>query len=341
MKMKQEGGYLIRAGIIGLGQHSLENLIPSILELENFQLTGISSRSLQKAKQYASRYRIDVATDNWTKIVDPSIVDAIVVAAPPDLHAEIISLCLEKGIHVFVEKPPAPDIRTLQILTEKAEKKPNIVTFVDYNFRFGSTFRKVVDIVRKESEPQCAKIKMISSKPLKPFWGWSSLPRTFLFAVGIHAIEMACNLLGPFSKVSAQVCWISKEKMVIELELQNSKGKAVFIELGNYSNKFEYTLELFGSSGIVAILNQHNSITTYNTQIQPVMPEVFEGKETIKYVWPSLHGGYEVTGYKNALKTFSESIISGTESISPISSSLPVYQILEEVLRQIDFNRLI
>jgi hypothetical protein len=88
----------------------------------------------------------------------------------------------------------------------------------------------------------------------------------------------------------------------------------------------------------VAILNQNNFITTHNTQIQPVMPEVFEGKKAINYVWPSLHSGYEVTGYKNALKMFSESIISGTESLSPASSSLPVYQIIEKVLRRIDLT---
>lgn len=327
---------MVSVGVIGLGSHATDNLIPVILELGDFHLNAISSRSLHNAQQCAARYGASVATDHWRELIDPTIVDAIVVSATPEVHAEVVSLCLERGVHVFVEKPPAPDTDVLRVLAERAGTKPNIVTFVDFNFRYGETYRKVVELVKGEGEIQCVNIRFVSSKPRQPIWGWNSLPRSLLYAVGIHAVDMAVDLLGSAAHVTADACWISKDKLALVLALRCADGKSAFIELGNYSNRFEYRLELLGSSGIVATLEQHNRISIYNAQSISVAPNLFEGKQTIEYVWPSLRGGFKATGYKGAMQSFYESIVSGKPSSSPLSSSLIVYRIMDEVLFLVD-----
>jgi phthalate 4,5-cis-dihydrodiol dehydrogenase len=321
----------VTVGMIGTGPHATENLIPAILQHGRVKLTAFSSSSLEKAKQYAQRYGAKLATDDWNEIVDPSVVDAVVVSATPQIHADVASMCLERGVHVFVEKPPAPDSKALQALARIARQKSKTVTFVDFNFRYGETFAKSVEIVKSRGEIRFVMIRFVSSRPRKPLWGYNSLVRSILHANGIHAIDMAIHLIGSIENVTAKACWITKDIQVSQLILQGPDGRDAVIHLGNYSNRFEYRLELLGSSGIAVSLDQHHKISIFDPQRIQVWSDLLEGKDTIQYAWPSLRGGFRLTGYEGAIRSFYESIVSGNISTSSLASSQPTYDIMDKL----------
>ena len=66
----------------------------------------------------------DVITDNWKDLVDNNDVDAVVISMTPETKRfPLVMECLEKGKHVFVEKPLAPTIQEADEALQLAKKK--------------------------------------------------------------------------------------------------------------------------------------------------------------------------------------------------------------------------
>jgi predicted dehydrogenase len=67
-------------------------------------------------------------------------IDAAVVAVPTDLHHEVARACLERGVHVLVEKPLAATLAEADDLVDLAAKN-NLVLQVGHVQRYSSAFR--------------------------------------------------------------------------------------------------------------------------------------------------------------------------------------------------------
>jgi predicted dehydrogenase len=75
-------------------------------------------------------------------------VDAAIVASPTESHYAIVAALLEKGIHVFVEKPIAAEVAEAERLVDLARSK-GLVLQVGHLERFNPSFRKALPFVTK------------------------------------------------------------------------------------------------------------------------------------------------------------------------------------------------
>ena len=73
-------------------------------------------------------------------------LDAVLVATPSRLHAPMVKAALERGLHVFCEKPFCLDWRESDALAEQASRR-NLVTQVGYHYRYVGAFREMKRIV--------------------------------------------------------------------------------------------------------------------------------------------------------------------------------------------------
>ncbi len=74
-------------------------------------------------------------------------LDAVFIATPSKLHARMVGKALERGLHVFCEKPFVLDVATASAWSQLAESK-QLVTQVGYHFRFVGAFQEAARIVR-------------------------------------------------------------------------------------------------------------------------------------------------------------------------------------------------
>lgn len=318
----------VRIGIVGAGAHARENLIPAIRETEDMRIVAVSSRCLDSARDLAARYDASYYSDDWMRMLDNEIVDALVVSAPPDVHAQVASACLERGIHVFVEKPPAPDLDSLRSLAVTELGARGTVAFVDYNFRYADPVAKALVAIGGNNAVQCAKIRFISSKPTECMWHCTSVLESFLLAVGIHAIDMALHLFGKPLDIKFGHCQLSAARFVFTVLLEFAGGRTAILELGNYSNRFEFCCEFISQTGVVAVINQHNQLSFAGTDWVNQGLSAFKNKQTVEFLWPSLQGGFARTGYRRALESFSDSIRSGSPSDSSLCASVPCFEVI-------------
>lgn len=63
------------------------------------------------------------AYDNFAKLLEQPGLDAVLIATPSKLHARMVREALDKGLHVFCEKPFCLDPRNSRELAELATQK--------------------------------------------------------------------------------------------------------------------------------------------------------------------------------------------------------------------------
>ena len=85
--------------------------------------------------------------DDLDKMLAAEQLDAVVVSTPSKLHAGMVAKALDKGLHVFCEKPFVLDVADGEKLTQQADAK-GLVTQVGYHYRFVGAFQEAARIVR-------------------------------------------------------------------------------------------------------------------------------------------------------------------------------------------------
>src|ERR1700712_24926 len=94
----QDAAGTLRYGVIGPGAHASEHLLPALAQLGGGRVVTVAARTAASARAPAPRWGGGSWTDDWTEVVDPEVVDAVLVAATPEVHAAVIQRCLERGI---------------------------------------------------------------------------------------------------------------------------------------------------------------------------------------------------------------------------------------------------
>jgi predicted dehydrogenase len=329
----------IRLGLIGLGMHARENLLPALRLADCILLSGISSRNADNLNAASIAYNIPFKTTDWKQLVNKEIVDGVVVSATPGVHSEVFHYAAEQNVHVFCEKPPAPDLTSLQLICEKVGDC-KIISFVDYNFRFSEGFKLLSDVLEDDGSIKCIKIRFLNAKPQEPLWGMKTLARSYIYAVAIHAIELAISVIGEVEEIIATAIGFNGQNLAINASVHSSSGKVAFLELGNYSNRFDCRIEAITQGGTVGVLSGLRQLQVFNSKSFLDRKYRFSGKEVGNFTVSDLKGGYSIGGYEGAIRSFCNSIIENSRSLSDVKLSLPVYQVAERILTQIKEDNL-
>lgn len=128
---------MLRAGIVGLGKmglshHSIVNAHPEIA------LQAVCDTSSYVLDVLAKYTGVGTYTD-YRKMLAEEALDCLFVATPSKYHAEVVEAALQRGLHVFCEKPFGLDAQTGYRLAELAERK-KLVNQVGYHYRFVAAF---------------------------------------------------------------------------------------------------------------------------------------------------------------------------------------------------------
>jgi predicted dehydrogenase len=97
---------ILRWGILGSGWIA-ERFIESVRAHTKQDVVAVGSRTKERAAEFASRLGLKQAYGDYNQLVTADDLDVIYVATPHHLHSEGVTLALNAGKHVLVEKPIA------------------------------------------------------------------------------------------------------------------------------------------------------------------------------------------------------------------------------------------
>ncbi|GGM29067.1 putative oxidoreductase YulF [Paraliobacillus quinghaiensis] len=111
---------MVRFGIIGTNWIT-ESFINAAKEVEEFELAAVYSRTEDKAKQFASKFSLEVTYTDIDAFFASDQIDAVYIASPNAIHAEQAIQAMNNGKHVIVEKAIASNTTEVKALIEAAQ----------------------------------------------------------------------------------------------------------------------------------------------------------------------------------------------------------------------------
>ena len=112
---------MVRFGIIGTNWIT-EKFVTAASEVEGFKLAAVYSRTEDKAKQFASKFSVQLTYTNIDEFFASDQIDAVYIASPNAIHAEQAIQAMNNGKHVIVEKAIASNSTEVKALIEAAQE---------------------------------------------------------------------------------------------------------------------------------------------------------------------------------------------------------------------------
>ena len=136
---------MIKTAMVGLGKMGLSHLAivrahPDINLVAGCDATAYLTDILSK------HAGLNCYAD-FDRMLESEQLDALVVATPSKLHAGMVQKALDRGLHVFCEKPFVLDVADGERLVADATAK-SLVTQVGYHYRFVGAFKEAARIVK-------------------------------------------------------------------------------------------------------------------------------------------------------------------------------------------------
>jgi predicted dehydrogenase len=143
-------------------------------------------------------------------MLDEARPEALLVATPSKAHAAMVQKALERGIHVFCEKPFVLEVADGERLVSLADQK-GCVTQVGYHYRFVGAFQESARVVRSGVLGDIHHVRAEAYGPvvLKAKGGtWRSAKSEgggALYDYACHAVDLVNFVAGAPSSVSGVV----------------------------------------------------------------------------------------------------------------------------------------
>ena len=199
---------MIRIGMIGLGKMGLSH-VAIVRAHPEVQLVAACD-TMTYLTDVLQKHTGLKCYDDLDKMLAAEQLDAVVVSTPSKLHAGMVAKALDKGLHVFCEKPFVLDVADGEKLTQQADAK-GLVTQVGYHYRFVGAFQEAARIVRSGALGDVHHVRAEAYGPvvLKAKGGtWRSAKSEgggALYDYACHAIDLVNFVAGAPAAVSGVV----------------------------------------------------------------------------------------------------------------------------------------
>lgn len=247
----------VRVGVIGCGRIAQLAHLPILTRMPDVKLTAFAEPE-EKRRQEASRIapRATAFADFEALLEE---VDAVVICLSTALHAETAIAALERGKHVYLEKPLATNLDDAKQVMD-AWKRAKVVGMLGFNYRFNKLYASLRK--RSASLGRLLAARTVFSTAVREQPEWKRTRASgggVLFDLASHHFDLVryffdCEVV----EVHARVISRSSEGDSAFVEMQLANGMVVQ-SLFTMSGVEEDSFEVFGDEGKAAV-NRYRSL---------------------------------------------------------------------------------
>ncbi len=202
----------VNVALIGLG-HMGRIHLSKLSTFDNASVSGIYDIDEERAGECSRQYSVPVFRD-YSEAIDNSA--CAVIATPTESHYSIARECLERGVHVFIEKP-------ITVLPEEARRLVDIANSKGLILQVGHLER--LNPALREALPHVKKPLFIETRRISPFTGRSTDVDVILDLM-IHDLDLVLSLTrGTIEDISADgICFASQMYDTAQARIEFSDG---------------------------------------------------------------------------------------------------------------------
>ena len=293
----------INIGVLGCANIAQRFIIPTLKEMEEFNLFGIASRAKEKVDEFSKEFDTK-AFYSYESLLDEKDLGAIYIPLPNSMHYEWINKALNKNLHVLVEKSMTCEFEEVKELNNLAKQK-GLVLIENFQFRFHSQLQFIKELVDSGKIGELRNIRASFGFP--PFADSDNirykkeLGGGALLDAGAYPLKISQIFLGDDISVKSASLDTPKNKEVDiwgSAYMKQKNGNLTSQIAFGFDHFYQNNIELWGSKGKIYT----NRIFTAAPGFEPTIEiETNDGKESVHL--PSDHH------FKNMLKYFYTQII--------------------------------
>lgn len=244
-------------GIVGPRRHQFINQHPDMEVVAISDILHSEALSVKDGITWYQHYKDLVNSD----------LDVLFVCLPNQIAPEVTILGLEKGLHVFCEKPPGRTVGDIRKVIEVERRHPQLKLKYGFNHRYHDSVREALRIVQEGQMGKVLNIRGVYGKSAVVQWdspdekNWRT-KRAFagggiLLDQGIHMVDlMRAFADGEFEDVKSFVkntFWNYDVEDNAYALMQTDKGVVAMLHSTATQWKHRFTLEIYMTKGSLSL----------------------------------------------------------------------------------------
>lgn len=219
-EMGRERG--LRVGLIGCGRIAQLvhlNILGRLPEVELIALAEVDPQRREQARRSAPAA---FAFESYQQLLEMPEVEAAIICLPTALHAEAAVAALERGKHVYLEKPLATSLGEARSILV-AWRRAGVVGMIGFNYRFNALYQAVRRHVESGRLGELIIARSVFSTAARDVPEWKQSRQSgggVLLDLASHHIDLVRFFFGQ------EVC-----KVFAELRSQRSEGDSATLQL--------------------------------------------------------------------------------------------------------------
>lgn len=202
-------------------------------------------------------------------------LDALFVCLPNNVAAEVTIAGLERGLHVFCEKPPGRDVADIRRVREAEAAAEGLVLKYGFNHRYHYSVRDALEIVRSGELGEVINVRGVYGKSrVIPFSGGWRAERQFagggiLLDQGIHMVDLMRLFCGDFTEVKS---FVSNDYWKHDVEdnayalMRDNAGRVAMLHSTATQWQHRFVLEIALSQGYLELRGILSGSRSYGSE---------------------------------------------------------------------------
>lgn len=280
-------------------------------------------------RSVGDRYRIDRRFTDYRELLEQVDIEAVLVLAGHKVNYEVIPLAVEKGKHIFVEKPMTGTLEEA-LEVERIVKGSGIVFQVGFMRRFYFAYREAKRMIEGG---EIGEIQALGGR----FW---SGRLDDLLNNGVHIFD----IVQFFGRRAAEVYAKAKgNHIALTIGFEGGVVGNLFLSDTSWNHSVHERLEIAGSDGRTLVAENGRRLWMYAPRGSESIFDL--SGEPARFWEPPqvVHAitGYNLAGFAGEHKHFLRCIASGTNSSVGVEAGVDSIRLKEGVERSLETGKVV
>ena len=223
-----------RIGWIGCGKHANEMILPQLWRA-GFQVTHLCDLQADALHVTAGRFGVARTAQDWREVLANADLDAVGVAAGPRQHAEIATAAVERGLPIFIEKPPAADAAAATALARLSEHK-RVPVVMGFMKRYSTANRMAIRLVHAAEFGERA--SFLGHYMTAPTYFAKDVDYTgFYLHHCVHYLDLVPHLMGQPLSLNVRRHELAPGKLLLHVDFEFEGGGLATLVMGTHQSR--------------------------------------------------------------------------------------------------------
>jgi len=307
---------VLRTGIAGYGVVGKRRQ-EFVNRREDMQITAVCDRNLDSAGEFVDGTKF---YDNYNRLLEEKL-DVLFVCISNDMAADVTIAGLERGLHVFCEKPPGRDLDDIARVIACEKNHPELKLKYGFNHRYHHSVRDALSTLKSGELGKVINLRGIYGKSQIVTFGKQSDWRTnrdlagggILLDQGIHMVDLLRLFSGDFVEVKSFISngfWNHNVEDNAYALLRTADGVIAMLHSSATQWRHRFSLEITLEKGTLILNGILSGTKSYGEETLTISKNIGDDRgnpqdEVISYKYdPS---------WEDEIKEFALAIIGNTE----------------------------